>query len=268
MLPTVVYGVLVVGGVCLLALAGFELIHRLVPAASRQKHNDVAGFIYAALGVIYAVILALVVIAVWEEYGAASETVEQEANAAADIFWLADRIPEARSTHLQELVRSYAEEVVEHEWPLMEQGQTPLMTQTRGTPAGWTIIDDIRQNIQNFEPRTQAEEQLYAEGLDQVDALSDARRMRLVAAEEGIPGVLWAVLIFGGIAAIGFTYLFGLESTWAHRLMVATLAAVIGLVLFTVGAMEYPFSGGARIGTGAFELILERFETSELSNTR
>jgi hypothetical protein len=100
------------------------------------------------------------------------------------------------------------------------------MTQERGTPAGWTIIDDIRQNIQNFEPRTKGEEQLYAEGLDQVDTLSDARRMRLVAAEEGVPGVLWSVLVFGGIAAVSFTYLFGLESTWAHRLMVGTLAAV------------------------------------------
>jgi Protein of unknown function (DUF4239) len=258
----------VIGGICLLALAGFELVQRLVPAASRRQHNDVAGFIYAALGVIYAVLLALVVIAVWEQYGAARETVEQEANAAADIFWLANQLPEPRGTHVQELVRSYTEEVVHREWPLMEQGRAPLMTQTRGTRGGWTIIDDIRANIQGFEPRTNAEEQLYAEGLDQVDTLSDARRMRLVAAEEGIPGVLWAVLIFAGIAAIGFTYLFGLENTWAHRLMVVTLAAVIGLVLFTIGAIEYPFSGGARIGTGAFELVLERFETSKLSELR
>jgi len=218
--------------------------------------------------VIYAVLLALVVIAVWEEYGAARETVEQEANAAADIFWLDDRLPEPRGTHIQELVRSYAQEVVHREWPLMEQRRTPLMTQTQGTPAGWTIIDDIRQDIQEFELRTKAQEQLYAEGLDQVDTLAGARRMRLVAAEEGVPGVLWAVLICGGMAAVGFTYLFGLENTWAHRLMVVTLAAVIGLVLFTIGALEYPFSGGARIGTGAFELILERFETSELSNSR
>ena len=143
-----------------------------------------------------------------------------------------------------------------------------MMTQKRGTPAGWTIIDDIRQDIQGFEPRTKAEEQLYAEGLDQIDTLSDARRMRLVAAEEGVPDVLWAVLIFGGIAAISFTYLFGLENTWVHTLMVVTLAAVIGLVLFTVGALEYPFSGGARIGTGAFDLVLERFETSKLSELR
>jgi hypothetical protein len=150
----------------------------------------------------------------------------------------------------------------------MEQGRTPLVAQERGTTARWTIIDDIRQNIQGFEPRTKADEQLYAEGLDQVDTLSDARRMRLVAAEEGIPGVLWSVLIFGGIAAVAFTYLFGLQNTWAHRLMVLTLAAVIGLVLFTVAALGHPFEGGARIGTGAFEQILERFDTSELSNPR
>ena len=65
------------------------MVERLVPADSRRQHNDVAGFIYAALGVIYAVLLALVVIAVWEEFDAAKDTVEQEANAVAEIFWLA-----------------------------------------------------------------------------------------------------------------------------------------------------------------------------------
>ena len=67
-----------------------------MPAQTRQQHNDVAGFIYAALGVIYAVLIALVVIAVWEEFQAASETVEQEANALAEIAWLADRVPEPK----------------------------------------------------------------------------------------------------------------------------------------------------------------------------
>ena len=268
MLHTVVYGVLVVGGVCLLALVGFELVHRLVPAQSRQRHNDVAGFIYAALGVIYAVLLALVVITVWEEYQAASETVEQEANATAEVFLLGYELPEPEGAHIQELAHSYAEEVVHKEWPLMAQGDQPTLEQEAGTQTGWTLIDDIRASVHGFEPHTRAEEQLYAEGLDQVANLGDARRSRLIASEEGVPGILWSVLIFGGIAAVGFTYLFGLESTWAHRLMVVTLAAVIGLVLFTIGALGHPFSGGARIGTGAFELILERFETSKLSNPR
>ena len=268
MLLTTLYGVLVVGGSCLAALTGLELVQRLVPAVSRQRHNDVAGFIYAALGVIYAVLLALVVISVWEEYQAASETVEQEANSVAEIFWLGNRLPEPEGIHLQELARSYAEEVVHKEWPLMAQGNQPVLEQEAGTPAGWDLIDDIRATLHGFEPHTKAEEQLYAEGLDQVGRLGDARRTRLIASEAGIPGILWAVLTFGGMAAVGFTYLFGLQSTWAHRLMVVTLAAVIGLVLFTIGALGHPFEGGARIDPGFFELVLERIDTSKLSDIR
>jgi hypothetical protein len=259
-MSSVVYGVLVVCAVSLAALGGLALVQRLVPTEVRQKHNDVAGFIYAVLGVVYAVLLALVVIAVWEEFDAAKDTAEQEANALAEIFWLAHGLPEPERHHVQELARSYAEEVIDEEWPLMEQGQA--------SPRGWILIDDIRATLQGYEPHTVAEQELYSEGLDQVQRLADARRMRLVAAQEGVPAVLWVVLVFGGVAAIGFTYLFGMDNTWAHRLMVVSLAGVIALVLFTIGAMENPFSGGARVGPEAFELILERFETSKLSDLR
>jgi hypothetical protein len=262
----IVYGVLIVGGACLAAVIGLSLVQRLVPVSVREEHNDVAGFIYAALGVIYAVLLALVVIAVWEEFGRARVTVESEANALAEIFWLAHQRPEPEGPHLQELARSYAEVVVEEEWPLMQQGRTPLMEQTQETPRGWVLIDDIRSTLQGYEPRTEAGQELYAQGLDQVQRLADARRTRLVQAEEGIPSVLWVVLIVGGMVTVGFSYLFGLANTWAHRLMVVSLAGVIALVLFTISAMDHPFSGGARIGTEAFELVLNRFETSKLSD--
>src|SRR3712207_5155460 len=91
---TVIYGIVVVCGACLAAVGGLTVVQRLVPATIRKEHNEVAGFIYAVLGVIYAVLLALVVIAVWEEYGRARVTVEGEANALAEIFWLAHRLPE------------------------------------------------------------------------------------------------------------------------------------------------------------------------------
>ena len=73
---SVVYGVLVVCGACLAAVGGLILVQRLVPATIRMEYNDVAGFIYAVL-------LALVVIATWEEFGRARVTVEAEANALA-----------------------------------------------------------------------------------------------------------------------------------------------------------------------------------------
>ncbi len=259
---TVVFGVLVVFGACLAALAGLELVQRLVPAEKRQEHNDVAGFLYAVVGVTYAVLLALLVIAVWEQYQRARETVESEANAVAEIAWLAHRLPEPEHHELQEDARSYAQEVVDNEWPRMEQG----LEGVQSLPEGWDLIDDIRATLQEVEPSTEAEQELYAEGLDQIQRLNDARRMRIVASKEGLPGVLWAVLVFGAVVAVGFTYLFGLRNTWAHRLMVMSLTAVIALVLFTVGVMEHPFSGGVHLEPDAFELILERFETSKLSD--
>jgi protein-S-isoprenylcysteine O-methyltransferase Ste14 len=263
---SVVYGVLVVCGACFAAVVGLALVQRLVPTAIRKEHNDVAGFIYAVLGVIYAVLLALVVIAVWEEFGRARVTAEAEANALAEVFWLAHQLPEPEGRELQELARSYAEEVVDEEWPLMEQGRTPLMERSRETSRGWVLIDDIRATLQEVEPRSASGQELYAEGLDQVQRLADARRTRLVAAEEGLPTVLWVVLVVAGIVVVGFAYLFGIENTGAHSLMVVSLAGVIALVLFTIGALEHPFSGGARIDTGAFELVLNRFDTSKLSD--
>jgi Protein of unknown function (DUF4239) len=259
---TVVFGGLVIVGACLAAVAGLELVQRLVPYDKREEHNDVAGFLYAVVGVIFAVLLALLVIAVWEQFQGARETVESEANAVAEIAWLAHRLPEPERHQLQEDARSYAQEVVDEEWPRMEQG----LGGVRSLPEGWDLIDDMRATLQEVEPRTEAEQALYAEGLDQIERLNDARRMRIVASQESLPGVLWAVLVFGAVVAVGFTYLFGMRNTWAHRLMVMSLTAVIALVLFTIWAMEDPFSGGARIEPEAFELILERFETSKLSD--
>src|ERR671920_605966 len=216
MTTTVVFGVLAVIGACLVAVAGLELVQRLVPAEKRQEHNDVAGFLYAVVGVVYAVLLALLVIAVWEQYQRANETVESEASGVGEIAWLAPRLPEPEHHELQEDARAYAQEVVDTEWPLMEQG----IVGDRGTPEGWDLVDDMRGTLQDFEPRTEAEQELYAEGLDRISRFGEARRMRFVAAEQGLPGILWAVLVFGAVVVVGFTYLFGMRNTWAHRLMV------------------------------------------------
>ena len=140
------------------------------------------------------------------------------------------------------------------------------MESSQETSRAWVLIDDIRATVQEVEPRTDTGLELYAEGLDQVQRLADARRMRLVAAEESLASVLWVVLIVGGIVVVGFAYLFGLENTMTHALMVASLAGVIALVLFTIAAMDHPFSGGAQVSPEAFELVLNRLETSKLSD--
>jgi hypothetical protein len=142
--------------------------------------------------------------------------------------------------------------VIEDEWFLMERGQA--------SPRAWALVDEMRSTIHSIEPASSTDQVLYDKGLDRVHDLVDQRRLRLLEAGPGMPHVLWSVLAVGGIIVVSFTYLFGLENTWSHRLRIAALASIIALVLFTIYALDRPFAGITRVQPDAFELVLERIE--------
>ena len=148
------------------SVAGLILVQRIVPIELRKQHNNVAGFIYAVVGIAYAVLLGLVVVAAWEQYQMANDTTEREANELAELFWLGQRLPPAEGHHLQELTRSYARVVVDEEWPLMARGES--------SPRAWALIDEIRLTVQNLNPDTEAGQVLYEQGLERVHDLADA----------------------------------------------------------------------------------------------
>jgi hypothetical protein len=254
----IVTGLLIVAVAVVVAVGGLVLVQRLVPTARRKEHNDVAGFIYAVLGVAYAVLLGLVLIAVWEKWDAADTLTADEANELAGIFWWAHALPQPEGRHIQELVRSYDRVVVEDEWPLMAQGKS--------SPEAWDTLDELRGAILGLEPTTGAQQMRYEEMLEQLHDLGNARRERLLAAEQGLPPILWVVLILGGVITVGFTYLFGLENTLVHLLMVAALALIVSMSLFTVAALDYPFKGDIHIHPTSYENDLERFRVSKLSD--
>src|SRR5215207_9731405 len=256
-------GLLLVAVAVVVAVGGVVLVQRLVPTHRRKEHNDVAGFIYAVLGVAYAVLLGLMLIAVWEKWDAAEATTIDEANELAGIFWWAHALPQPEGRHIQELVRSYAQVVEEEEWPLMAQG--------RSSPKAWATLDELRSAVLELAPPPAAQQVPYSQArynevLEQLHGVGDARRERLLAASEGLPIILWVVLKGGGVITIAFTYLFGLESTSVHILMVAALALIIASSLFTVAALDHPFKGDVRIHPVAFEQVLERFQESKLSD--
>jgi hypothetical protein len=258
----VITGLLIVAVAMLVAVGGLVLVQRLVSTDERKQHNDVAGFIYAVLGVAYAVLLGLMLIAVWEKWNAAETVTYDEANELAGIFYWAHALPQPEGRHIQELALSYGQVVVEEEWPLMAQG--------RSSPKAWATLDELRATILGLNPptaqQTGYDQMRYNQMLEQLHSLGDARRERLLYIEEGIPTVLWVVLILGGVITVGFTYLFGLQNTLVHLLMVAALAMIISLSLFTVAALDYPFKGDIRIHPAAYENDLERFHESKLSD--
>jgi hypothetical protein len=235
----------------LVAVAGLVVVQRLVPSDRREGHNDVAGFIYAVLGVAYAVLLAFVVIAVWQDYKTAQANVESEAHELAGAYFLASQLPEPQRTRIQDLVRTYVRVVVDEEWPMMERGQTSEHADS--------LVSQLRLQILKFDPHTKGEQVLYERGLTQLHDAVDARRERLLEVREGIPTLLWVVLVGGGVITVSFTYLFGLKSNVAHALMVAALTLVICGILFTIGEFDNPFSGVVEIGPNAFKEVLSSF---------
>ena len=235
----------------LVAVAGLVLVQRLVPPERREGQNDVAGFIFAVLGVAYAVLLAFVVIAVWQDYKTAQTNVESEAHELAGVYFLASQLPEPDRTRIQDLARTYARVVVEEEWPMMAGGQT--------SPRADSLLRRLTSKILEFDPHTEGEQVLYESGLKQLHDAADARRSRLLEVREGIPDLLWVVLVVGGVITVCFTYLFGLKSNLAHALMVAALTLVICGILFTIGEFNNPFSGVVEIRPEAFKEVLGSF---------
>jgi hypothetical protein len=131
----------------------------------------------------------------------------------------------------------------------MERGQT--------SERASSLLRDLRFSLQNVDANPGTGEVLYDQGLTRVHEVSDARRLRLLEVNQGLPVVLWVVLIGGGVVTVCFTYLFGLKNNWAHVLMVAALTLVICGILFTITTLEYPFAGrdqSLRLRRGAAQL--------------
>src|ERR671920_2585388 len=151
----VLTGLLIVAVATIIAVVGLVLVQRLVSTERRKEHNDVAGFIYAVVGVSYAVLLGLMLIAVWEQWNEAEVTSTEEANELAGIFWYAHALPQPEGRRIQELARSYAQVVVEEEWPLMEQGGA--------SSKAWDSLDELRGAVLGLDPPTATQQTPYSQ---------------------------------------------------------------------------------------------------------
>jgi hypothetical protein len=94
---------------------------------------------------------------------------------------------------------------------------------------------------------------------EQLNQLVSLRSQRLDFVDRAIPGVLWIALIVGGIVTVGFALLFGLRRAALHSLMVGSLAALIGVLLFVTVVINYPFSGDVSVKPEPFDRVVADF---------
>ena len=252
-METVFWGIGSVGVSVGLALAGFLVARRLVSFDLREAQNSNTAVMFGALYVMYGLIVGFSAYFVSYQYDTAQKTAQGEAASVEEIHRLAEGFPEAKRGEVQDLAESYARLVVAEGWPEMREGRTSAR-------AGATA-DELRRSVLAFESRTETEGALYSQILTLVAELDEGRALRLLEVKEGIPSILWVVLLVGGVVTVGFTYLLGVQTEGLHIVMILAYTLVLALILYAIRALDYPFDGLAQVGPDAFEAALSRMES-------
>lgn len=241
------------------ALLGLRWVHKHLPLLDRIENNEVAGFIYGTLGVVYAVLLAFVVIVEWESLTSAEHVVQNEANALIDLARNTRAWPDSVQANMENVVQRYVRLVVNEEWELMKHG---IESET-----AHQAIHQIWDAVGSLKAETPEQVARLPMVIQKINDANDQRRLRLLATREGIPTVMWVLLIGGGIVTISFTFLFGTKHVKLQMYKTAALAGMVSFVLFLVMLLNKPFSSGMSVNNESFKHILEHLEGGWKANT-
>ena len=233
------------------AVGGVLLVRRLVDIRKFKEHHDIAGPIFSTIGVIYAVMLAFVLVIVWQDFDRAQTNTVKEANCFAQMYRDATGLPEPFRSQFLEANGKYLRAVIEYEWPQLQHGVRSMEAQA--------AADKVWELTSGFDPKTERDKIFFSEMLKKMNEAVEMRRQRIQDSGSGLHPSLWFVLLFGGIITVVFTFFFGSQNLYAQVTMTTMLAVLIALILFTILLMDFPFSGDLSIPATPFRQVLDNF---------
>jgi hypothetical protein len=227
---------------------GFQVVVRRSVGVDRLAlNNEVAGFIFAIIGVVYAVLLAFVVIAVWDKFSEGQTSVAKESAAAAALFYYSEG-PEPEAAKLHEALINYLELVIESDWPAMATD-----TEDATTTDALGALYRAAMALNRAGTRSIAD---MSEVFTQIDNLTLARRVRLHLATGLVPEIIWITLFAGAGLTVYFALFFGSPNAVPHFAMTAILSIVLTSGLIVIISLDHPFSGPVHISPEALEHVL------------
>ena len=250
-LPTWLMALIIAGAFVGTTVAAVSLINRLWPIHARHEHNDIAGFLIAVVGVLYAVLLASIAILALETLNHAERAVQQEAGLLGDLYRGAAFLP-ADSRSLRTDLRDYADAVIGEEWPQMRRGIRP--------DTAWPILERMQAKLLALVPQSRLQEIAAERYLANLDQLYDARRDRLFVAFRGVVPAVWASVLSGAAATLAFSLFFGVANVRAHMAMVGLLAFSLSLVIVLIVAVDQPLRGDGQVSSEPFEYVRSQFD--------
>ncbi|QGM96272.1 DUF4239 domain-containing protein [Methylocystis parvus] len=231
-----------------LAMLGPILVRKRYSLSLLVKNNEIAGFTSATVGVIYAVILAFAVVAVWDKFAEAEALVLKEAGAAATLYRIsAGDEPNARG--IRTALDDYLTAVVEDDWPQMALSR-------EGRDAARALDKLYSAAMKYSDGKSVA---AGVEIMQELGAITEARRGRLHHAMGVVPPALWLMLVLGALLTVGFTYFFGLENVRSQVTMTGGLSTIVFLGLFVIVSYDHPFTGEVSVEPHPIKAVFEDF---------
>jgi hypothetical protein len=243
--------VLVIAIAVALSLAGLAVVRRRVDVEALRGGNEVAGVVYAIVGGMYAVLLAFVVVAVWEDFGHAEGHVETEVTGLGTLYRDAAVFPEPSRTEMRAALREYTASVVDDEWPTMARGEP--------SPKTLAAYDRLWAACYRVDPGDGPRAAFFEQAVDRMGQVGESRRARVLASRSQVPSTLWVLLLAGGALIVAMTFVFGTEHATVHRVSVAALAAVVASVLFVTLALDRPFGAGITLSRHPYRELLAQW---------
>lgn len=217
-----------------IAMSAQLVIRSLAGVDKLAKNNEIAGFKFATVGVIYAVLLAFVVIAVWEKFSEAQNAVTDEAAAIAALHHFTEGT-EPETIAMQAALAKYLKAAIDEEWPAMSrEGESPATDHA---------LDALYQATIALNRNGSMGTATMAEIFRLVDEVTAARRVRLHLATGLVPNVIWVALFMGALLTVGFTLFFGSENPVAQVSMTGVLSVLVTTGLVVILSIDHPFTG-------------------------
>src|SRR3954451_172820 len=111
--------VLIIGGAVAFCALGVLAGRRLVRKNVAAYHNEVVISLFAAAGVVFAVLLGFLVVVVWQAYDGAHRNLADEAASLVPLYRLTYGMEATEGAEMRGLIRRYADAVIHDEWPTL-----------------------------------------------------------------------------------------------------------------------------------------------------
>jgi hypothetical protein len=226
-------------GIALLA----ELWQRRRMANRERRSNEMLSMTVEFVGIAYAILIGFVIVSLWETQGTAGDTVSNEAAALSDIVTLTKGMGTADGVRIKTAVRSYSVDVSEREFELLRTG--------KASPRADADADEIFTAIVSADTATPLHQTLQDKQIDSYKDFTALRTKRLQVANDKLAGELWMLVLAASLALILLVAAFEGEGQWDIFASVV-ISGTVGLVLFAMVALSYPFSGQVAVSPEPF----------------